>query len=99
MTTKESDFVVGVSGSQLQKPFSRFLQSHIAHSGKDSVKDIESKSDDKEKTGEENVFETHEGELEFKTLKWPMAAIVMTKIQFGLGILSVPSAFASLGGA
>ncbi|TIA90420.1 hypothetical protein E3P99_01565 [Wallemia hederae] len=82
MTTKESDFVVG---------------SHIAHSGKDSIKDVESKSDDKEKTGEENVFETHEGEMEFKTLKWPMAAIVMTKIQFGLGILSVPSAFASLG--
>lgn len=35
--------------------------------------------------------------MEFKTLNWPMAAIVMTKIQFGLGILSVPSAFATLG--
>lgn len=68
------------------------LQSHIAHSGKD---DTEKSSQGQ---SEEAVFETHEGEMEFKTLHWPMAAIVMTKIQFGLGILSVPAAFASLGG-
>ncbi|TIB67123.1 hypothetical protein E3Q22_01552 [Wallemia mellicola] len=65
--------------------------SHIAHSGKD---DTEKSSQGQ---SEEAVFETHEGEMEFKTLHWPMAAIVMTKIQFGLGILSVPAAFASLG--
>ncbi|TIB62952.1 hypothetical protein E3P78_02159 [Wallemia ichthyophaga] len=66
--------------------------SHIAHSGEDNDKKSLEKMKD-----EEAVFEAHDGELEFQTLNWPMAAIVMTKIQFGLGILSVPSAFATLG--
>ena len=49
---------------------------------------------------EEEVFNTEGGgedKLDFKNLTWPMATIVMIKIQFGLGILSVPEAIASLG--
>ena len=42
------------------------------------------------------VFKKDEG-VDFRTVSWPRACIIFLKITFALGILSIPTAFYTLG--
>lgn len=53
-----------------------------------------------EQLPDHDVFATKagdEGNVNFKSLKWPQAAIIVAKIQMGIGIIGIPATFSTLG--
>jgi hypothetical protein len=45
------------------------------------------------------VFKETKDGVNFRTVGWPRAAVIFLKVQFALGVLGIPTAFASLGKA
>lgn len=43
------------------------------------------------------VFGSGDGDVDFRTMEWPAAAFLIAKAQFGIGVLSIPSTFHTLG--
>ncbi|KAL2211410.1 neutral amino acid permease [Sarocladium strictum] len=46
---------------------------------------------------EKEVFGKAGAEVDFRTVGWPMASVIFFKLMFSTGVLSIPTAFASLG--
>lgn len=48
---------------------------------------------------QDDVFAATDGQasVNFKSLKWPQAAVIVAKIQMGIGIIGIPATFSTLG--